>query len=122
MEENIRVVEQGDAEDVEFYYYDFKGDKPCPACASYVKMGQFVSRQEIFKYPSIIPPLHIGCTTKIVPYRGKEDLRETTIRGMAPFFSKSAPPLLPAWKKPLTLLDTTTQGYTIQCVYGDLKN
>jgi hypothetical protein len=97
MEESIKVVEQGDSEDVEFYYYDARGSIPCPVCASYVKPGQFISRQEIFKNPSIIPPFHLGCTTRIMPYRGRENLRETTLQGMAPFFSKSVPPPVPEW-------------------------
>ena len=98
-EENVRVVEQGDTEDVEFYYLDFQGGKECPVCTSYFRRGQFVSRQEIFKHPSIVPPFHIGCSTKLVPYHGKENLRETTILGMLPLFSTSAPPPLPDWKR-----------------------
>ena len=97
MEENIKVVEQGDAAEVEFYYYDFPGGSRCPVCASYLNQGQFVSRQEIFNNPPIIPPFHLGCITKIVAYRGKENLRETTSSGMAPFFSKNVLPPIPEW-------------------------
>ena len=97
MEENIRVIELGDTENVEFYYFDYPGDQPCPRCASYLNRGQFVTRQEIFKNPSIIPPFHLGCTTRIAAYRGKENLRETTTLGMAPFFTSSAPPPVPEW-------------------------
>jgi hypothetical protein len=103
MEENIGVVEQGDSEDVEFYYYDSLGDSPCPVCASCLKQGQFISRQEIFKNPSIIPPFHLGCTTRITPYRGRENLRETTLQSMAPFFSKSTPPPVPEWTTTIKL-------------------
>jgi len=99
MEDNIQVVEKGDAEEVEFYYYDFPDDTPCHVCTSYLNQGQFVSRQEIFKNPSIIPPFHLGCTTRIVPYRGRENLRDATILGMAPFFSNSVPPPVPEWTK-----------------------
>ncbi|MBN2187962.1 MAG: hypothetical protein JW699_00800 [Chitinispirillaceae bacterium] len=98
MEENIRSVEQGDACNVEFYYFDSEGNRPCPVCAQYINHGQFVSRQEIFKHPSVIPPFHLGCTTRIMAYHGKENLRETAARGMAPFFSSDAPPPLPQWK------------------------
>jgi hypothetical protein len=97
MEENIRVIEQGDAAEVDFYYFDFQGDQPCPLCASYINRGQFVTRQEIFKNPSIIPPFHLGCTTRIVSYHGKENLRETTTRGMVPFFTSNDPPPVPQW-------------------------
>jgi hypothetical protein len=99
MNENIKVVEQGDCEDVSFYYLDFPKDNQCPVCATYIKRGQFVTREEIFSTPSIIPPFHLGCTTKIVPYHGKEDLRDTAIIGMAPLFKGHTPPVLPEWKK-----------------------
>ena len=103
MEDNIRSVELGDAENVEFYYFDIDVDRICPVCASFMNRGQFVSRQEIFKNPSVIPPFHLGCTTRIVPYRGKANLKETTALGMAPFFTSNTPPPLPEWKDTVTL-------------------
>jgi hypothetical protein len=102
-EENIVSVEQGDAKNVEFYYSESEGTRPCPVCSPYIHHGQFVSRQEIFKHPSVIPPFHLGCTTRIMPYRGKENLRETAARGMAPFFTGDTPPSLPAWKDTVAL-------------------
>jgi hypothetical protein len=99
MEENIRVIERGDCEDVSFYYLDFAKDHECPLCESYFKRGHFVTREEIYTKPSIIPPFHLGCTTRILPYYGKEDLRDTAIMGMAPLFKGSTPPELPDWKK-----------------------
>jgi hypothetical protein len=99
MEENIRVVEQGDNDDVEFYYFDSREEKLCQVCAQYLSRGQFVTRQEVYNHPTIIPPFHLGCSTKFVPYQGKENLRETTIIGMRPFFSSTMPPPVPDWKK-----------------------
>jgi hypothetical protein len=99
VEDNIRVIERGDCEDVAFYYLDFPKENQCPVCATYFKRGQFVTREEIFSTPAIIPPFHLGCTTKIVPYHGKEDLRDTAIIGMAPLFNRHTPPALPEWKE-----------------------
>lgn len=99
MEENISVIEKGDSESMEFYYLESSADKQCPVCANFFKHGQFVMRQEIYKYPSVIPPFHLGCTTKLVPYIGKENLRETTTIRMSPLFSRGIAPKLPDWKK-----------------------
>jgi hypothetical protein len=99
LDDNIRIVEQGDVEDVEFYFFDFPNGKTCPVCGSYIRQGQFVTRQEIFKNPSIIPPFHLGCSARISPYNGKKNLRHTTIMGMTPFFKQNTPPPLPEWTK-----------------------
>ncbi|MBN1129194.1 MAG: hypothetical protein JXA71_09425 [Chitinispirillaceae bacterium] len=101
IDENIRIIERGDCEGVEFYYLDFPKDKTCPLCRSSITPGQFVTREQLFSTPSIIPPFHLGCTTRIHPYFGKEDLRDTAIMGMAPLFTGSTPPVLPDWKKTL---------------------
>jgi len=99
MEENIAAIEKGDSDNVEFYYLESSSDKQCPVCATFFKQGHFVMRQEIYKNPSVIPPFHLGCTTKLVPYIGKENLRETTTIRMAPLFNRGIAPPLPEWKK-----------------------
>jgi len=95
LNENIQEIERGDKEGVEFYYYDFSRD--CPVCTPHISKGQFVTREEIFENPSIIPPFHIGCTCKICAHHGKENLRDTTELGMRPLFNKGTPPSLPEW-------------------------
>lgn len=97
IEENIATIEKGDLESIEFYYFDFL-PKDCPICLRYFKRGKFVTREEIFRYPVIIPPFHLGCTCKMLPHHGKENLRETTELGMLPFFKRQEPPPLPDWK------------------------
>lgn len=97
--ESVRIVEQGDAENVNFYYFDDTGEKGCPICAPYIKTGHFVTRQEIFNNPELIPPFHLGCTTRLVQYHGKDNLRETTTKSMVPFFKNRELPPLPEWKK-----------------------
>jgi hypothetical protein len=99
IEENITAVEKGDSESVEFYYLESSSDKQCPVCATFFKQGQFVMRQEIFKNPFVIPPFHLGCTTILVPYIGKENLRDTISIKLSPLFSHGAAPTLPEWKK-----------------------
>jgi hypothetical protein len=94
-EANLRAIESGDRDGVSFYYYDFP--KECPVCASFITKGNFVTREEIFKNPQIIPPLHLGCNCVLVAHSGKENLRETTAVGMRPFFEDETPPPLPDW-------------------------
>lgn len=94
---SIEVVEHGDKEGVEFYYYDYDPEQ-CPECEPYISKGQFVSREEIFRHPQVIPPFHLGCRCFLVPYHGKENLRETTELGMIPLFEEDEVPPLPDWK------------------------
>jgi hypothetical protein len=97
LNESIAAIKQGDESDVGFYYYDFQ-PVDCPVCKRHISKGKFVTREEIYFHPSIIPPFHPGCTCKLIPYHGKENLRETTELGMLPFFKNQEPPVLPDWK------------------------
>ena len=97
IEESVATIEKGDVEGIEFYYYEFM-PMDCPVCRHHVSRGKFVTREEIFRYPDIIPPLHLGCTCKLLPHHGKEKLRETTELGMLPLFRNQQPPPLPDWK------------------------
>lgn len=96
LEESVRVVENGDKEGVEFYYYDF--DANDPVCADFVEKGFFVTREEIYRFPELLPPFHPGCTCRIAGYHGApNELRETTRTGMRPFFTDRECPPLPDW-------------------------
>ena len=97
IETSIATIEKGDLEGIEFYYYEFMPED-CPVCRNHVSRGKFVTREEIFRYPEIIPPLHLGCTCKLLAHHGKEKLRETTELGMLPLFRNQKPPPLPDWK------------------------
>lgn len=97
LNQNITTIEQGDVDGVEFYFYEFNSDG-CPVCQNFLKKGNFVTRQEIFHHPQIIPPFHIGCTCCILPHHGKENLKDTTELGMRPLFQSDSPPPLPDWK------------------------
>ncbi|HEX2955189.1 MAG TPA: hypothetical protein VHO70_00050 [Chitinispirillaceae bacterium] len=97
MENSIKAVEIGDNNSVEFYFFDFD-TVDCPICNNFIKKGQFVTREEIYKHPELLPPFHLNCSTILHPHHGKEDLRETTELGMMPFFKHGIRPALPDWK------------------------
>jgi hypothetical protein len=92
----IAEVETGDREGAEFYYYTFRDDDP--VCARYIKKGRFVTREEIFQHPQILPPFHLGCSCQIKAYKGSENLQRTTELNMFPFFKDATVPELPDWK------------------------
>lgn len=97
LNKNIEVIEQGDSRGVTFYYYDFSPES-CPVCQDYLKKGQFVTREELFQFPRIIPPFHIGCTCTLFAHSGKEILQETTEIGMIPLFNNEISLRLPEWR------------------------
>ena len=97
MEMNISEIEAGDKEGTEFYYFDFKWDDP--VCSRIIQKGRFVTREQIFQYPQVIPPLHLGCGCQLYKYQGKEKLRETTEIGILPLFHSRQIVPLPEWKE-----------------------
>ncbi len=97
MEANINEVEAGDKEGTEFYYYNFKWDDP--VCAKIISKGRFVTREQIFENPKLIPPFHLGCGCQLCKYQGKDKLRETTEIGMLPLMRPGEFVSLPNWKE-----------------------
>jgi hypothetical protein len=95
-EANLLAIEAGDKSGVAFYYYD----DTCPVCEHFITKGNFVTREEIYKNPQIIPPLHLGCTCVLSAHMGNDaTLRDTIVAGMLPFFESGSaePPPLPDW-------------------------
>jgi hypothetical protein len=103
MEANIGEVERGDKEGTEFYYFDYKWNDP--VCSSIIHKGRFVTREQIFQYPQVIPPFHLGCGCQLCKYQGKDKLRETTEIGMLPLFRSGEIVPLPDWKE-ITRIET----------------
>jgi len=103
MDVNLREVEIGDKTGVAFYYYDFP--QACAACAPFLSKGHFVSREEIYNFPQLVPPFHLGCTCILAAYSGKVDQNpnDTVISGMRPFFTNVNVPALPEWTSTVTL-------------------
>ena len=94
MEANLLAIEAGDKNGAAFYYYD----DTCPVCEHFITKGNFVTREEIYKNPQIIPPLHLGCTCVLSALQGSDaTLRDTIVAGMLPFFDSEEPPPLPDW-------------------------
>lgn len=97
MEANISTIEKGDQEGVEFYY--FKHKWPDHICEAKIKKGRFVTREQIFDNPQIIPPFHLGCGCNLHIYQGKEKLHDTTEIRSLPLFSNGSIIPLPDWKE-----------------------
>jgi len=104
MDANLREVETGDKNGVAFYYYDFP--QVCAACAPFVSKGHFVSREEIYNNPQLVPPFHLGCTCILAIHNGKADPKDTAVIGLRPFFTDKNVPALPEWTSTVTLPKT----------------
>ncbi len=96
LEKSIAEIEEGDKEGVEFYYYKFSTDDP--VCLGCITKGQFVTREQIYQYPKVIPPFHLGCSCELRRYPGVENLRDTAVVGMTSLFTEKRMPSIPDWK------------------------
>lgn len=97
LKKNIETIRKGDIDGISFYFYDFDPEE-CPVCNDYIKKGQFVTREEIYEQPQIIPPFHIGCTCTINAHGVDEDIKGTTKHEMFPLFKNEIAPKLPDWR------------------------
>ncbi len=101
LESAIHEIEEGDKQGLEFYYYDLHGDDD--VCKEFLGKGYFITRQDIFKHPELIPPFHLGCGCTLKCHHGSDKLRDTTEFGMRPFLEKDVLPPLPDWKRILKI-------------------
>lgn len=97
IEKSIQTIEKGDLDGAEFYFYDFKQE--CEICKPVIANGHFVTRQELYKYPHLIPPFHLGCTCQLRPHHSKDSLDELSEKNMTPFLKDSQIPQMPDWKQ-----------------------
>jgi hypothetical protein len=96
LDKNIAEVEEGDKSGVEFYYYEFIQSDP--VCAKYISKGQYVTREDLFRFGKLVPPFHLGCTCMIKRHRGGDKLKDTTELGLRPLLNEKTPvPMLPNW-------------------------
>ncbi len=96
LENNLKEVEEGDKGGVEFYFYEIP--KSDTVCRNSIGKGSFVTREQIFNNPQIVPPFHIGCLCRLKAYYGTEDLHDTTEIGIHPFFTNEQLPPIPQWE------------------------
>lgn len=115
MEANISEIENGDKEGTEFYFFDFKWDDP--VCAKIISKGRFVTREQIFEHPKIIPPFHLGCGCRLHKYQGKDKLRDTTEIGILPLLRNGEMVPLPEWKE-IVVIETPHDAIPPKGAYG----
>ena len=96
LENSIKEIEEGDNKGLEFYFYGFKDNDD--VCNKFLAKGSFITRQEIYKHPELIPPFHLGCRCILRCHHGIEKVKDTTAIGMRPFLQDGKVPPLPEWK------------------------
>lgn len=64
LEKNIGTVEKGDKEGVEIYFYTFPGSGTCAAADRF--RDRFVTRDQIYNRPELVPPFHLGCRCLLI--------------------------------------------------------
>lgn len=96
LEYNIAEIEAGDREGVEFYRYTLC-DKDA-ICDEVHLENKFVSREQIFRYPMLIPPFHLGCRCCLERYAGDEESEDEPAQTNI-FIAGDTLPELPEWQR-----------------------
>lgn len=65
LESNIKVIETGDQSGLEIYFYSCPID--CRQSRAFRNRNRFVTREEIYRRPELVPPFHLGCPCRLVP-------------------------------------------------------
>ena len=61
----IQIIERGDQEGVEIYGYEIRTSDP--QICSFIGDSTYVTREQIFNHPELLPPFYLGDTTSMVP-------------------------------------------------------
>jgi hypothetical protein len=64
LENNLAEISEGDKHGIELYYYEVDGSDP--VCRGHLLQGTFVTRSDIYSFPEIIPPFHLGCSCRLI--------------------------------------------------------
>ncbi len=96
LENSLAEIEEGDKKGLEFYYYDFLEEDS--VCQDNIKKGYYITRENIYAHPELIPPFHLGCKCILKNNPGIEDLSDTAKIGMQPLLRDGELPTLPDWK------------------------
>ncbi len=65
LESNLGVIETGDRNGLEIYFYSCPVD--CRQSRAFRNRSRFVTREEIYQHPELVPPFHLGCPCRLVP-------------------------------------------------------
>lgn len=102
LDANLAEIEAGDREDVEFYYYEHAWDDS--VCEGLVSNGQFVTREDLYTFPRLVPPFHLGCACRLKRQHVNDEVRKTIAVNMRPLLvDDKTPPKLPNWHAILKL-------------------
>ncbi len=96
LEKSLIEIETGDKKGLEFYYYDFEGEDKI--CEKFIKKGDYITREEIYANPQLIPPFHLGCKCILKCQTEIERPGDTAKFGMRPLIRNNRQPSIPDWK------------------------
>ena len=65
LESNLRSIESGDQNGIEIYFYS--SFSACSQNGMLHGRNRFVTREEIYQNPELVPPFHLGCRCGLVP-------------------------------------------------------
>ncbi len=65
LEESIRTVEHGDRNGVEIYGYEIHTSDP--KICNFIGDSTYVTREQIYNYPELLPPFYPGDATRLIP-------------------------------------------------------
>lgn len=68
---SIRIIEEGDQNGIQTYRFELS-DKDLNIC-TFLNRSSYITREQIFNNPELLPPYYVGCTCKLISKEAWED-------------------------------------------------
>lgn len=94
LDETIAVVEEGYEQDVQTFRYVFtEADKKV---CTFLDNGNYITREQIYNHPELLPPFYVGCQVKLV---SKEAWEAGDGGGWMPITPREGKYPIPDWRQ-----------------------
>jgi len=91
LEKSLKAVEEGDKMGVQ--RFEIKASAQCRPCRKFAEGNYFITREDIYRHPEMLPPYYPGCACTILP-----ELEKLFGADMSHFKAEGGDFPIPSWK------------------------
>jgi hypothetical protein len=91
LESSLKAVEEGDKMGVQ--RFEIRTSPQCAPCRKFAEARYFITREDVYRHPEVLPPFYPGCSCSLVP-----ELEKLFGDDMSHFKVEGGDFSVPSWK------------------------